>query len=53
MMLQALMKSNPGSDYIYVVDTRPKVTPFTVACTVKGAVTHTAVMFPPTAERHG
>lgn len=27
-MLQALMKSNPGSDYIYVVDTRPKVTPF-------------------------
>lgn len=26
MMLQAVMKSNPGSDYIYVVDTRPKVT---------------------------
>uniref|UniRef100_A0A673BC71 Myotubularin-related protein 7-like n=1 Tax=Sphaeramia orbicularis TaxID=375764 RepID=A0A673BC71_9TELE len=25
MMLQALMKSNPGSDYIYVVDTRPKL----------------------------
>lgn len=25
MMLQAVMKSNPGSDYIYVVDTRPKV----------------------------
>lgn len=25
-MLQAIMKSNPGSDYIYVVDTRPKVT---------------------------
>ncbi|KAI4832244.1 hypothetical protein KUCAC02_015218 [Chaenocephalus aceratus] len=25
-MLQALMKANPGSDYIYVVDTRPKVT---------------------------
>ncbi|KAG8014988.1 Myotubularin-related protein 7, partial [Nibea albiflora] len=24
MMLQAVMKSNPGSDYIYVVDTRPK-----------------------------
>ncbi|KAM7418359.1 hypothetical protein PAMA_015810 [Pampus argenteus] len=25
MMLQAVMKSNPGSDYIYVVDTRPKL----------------------------
>ncbi|XP_032390613.1 myotubularin-related protein 7 isoform X2 [Etheostoma spectabile] len=25
MMLQMLMKSNPGSDYIYVVDTRPKL----------------------------
>ncbi|XP_026214615.1 myotubularin-related protein 7b isoform X1 [Anabas testudineus] len=25
MMLQAIMKSNPGSDYIYVVDTRPKL----------------------------
>ncbi|XP_051939739.1 myotubularin-related protein 7b isoform X3 [Hippocampus zosterae] len=25
-MLQAVMKSNPGSAYIYVVDTRPKVT---------------------------
>ncbi|KAM4595189.1 myotubularin-related protein 7b isoform 1-T1 [Fundulus diaphanus] len=25
MMLQALMKSNPGSDFIYVVDTRPKL----------------------------
>ncbi|KAM8842285.1 phosphatidylinositol-3-phosphate phosphatase MTMR7-like isoform 1-T1 [Synchiropus picturatus] len=25
MMLQSLMKSNPGSDYIYVVDTRPKL----------------------------
>ncbi|XP_070712500.1 myotubularin-related protein 7b [Pempheris klunzingeri] len=25
VMLQALMKSNPGSDYIYVVDTRPKL----------------------------
>uniref|UniRef100_H2TFQ1 Myotubularin related protein 7b n=1 Tax=Takifugu rubripes TaxID=31033 RepID=H2TFQ1_TAKRU len=25
LMLQALMKSNPGSDYIYVVDTRPKL----------------------------
>ncbi|CAB1327167.1 unnamed protein product [Coregonus sp. 'balchen'] len=24
-MLQAIMKSNPGSDYIYVVDTRPKL----------------------------
>uniref|UniRef100_A0A8C7PA87 Myotubularin related protein 7b n=1 Tax=Oncorhynchus mykiss TaxID=8022 RepID=A0A8C7PA87_ONCMY len=24
-MLEAIMKSNPGSDYIYVVDTRPKV----------------------------
>ncbi|KAI9536061.1 Myotubularin- protein 7 [Dissostichus eleginoides] len=24
-MLQALMKANPGSDYIYVVDTRPKL----------------------------
>lgn len=53
MMLQALMKSNPGSDYIYVVDTRPKVTPLTVACPVSGAVTHTAVMFLSTAERHG
>lgn len=26
MMLQAIMRSNPGSDFIYVVDTRPKVT---------------------------
>uniref|UniRef100_G3PVV8 Myotubularin phosphatase domain-containing protein n=1 Tax=Gasterosteus aculeatus aculeatus TaxID=481459 RepID=G3PVV8_GASAC len=25
MMLQVMMKSNPGSDYIYVVDTRPKL----------------------------
>uniref|UniRef100_A0A672FMH1 Myotubularin related protein 7b n=1 Tax=Salarias fasciatus TaxID=181472 RepID=A0A672FMH1_SALFA len=25
MMLQAVMKSNPGSEYIYVVDTRPKL----------------------------
>lgn len=25
MMLQAIMKSNPGSEYIYVVDTRPKL----------------------------
>ncbi|XP_028999161.1 myotubularin-related protein 7b isoform X1 [Betta splendens] len=25
LMLQAIMKSNPGSDYIYVVDTRPKL----------------------------
>ncbi|XP_038570524.1 myotubularin-related protein 7-like isoform X1 [Micropterus salmoides] len=25
MMLLAIMKSNPGSDYIYVVDTRPKL----------------------------
>nr|XP_061833201.1 myotubularin-related protein 7-like isoform X1 [Nerophis lumbriciformis] len=25
MILQAVMKSNPGSDYIYVVDTRPKL----------------------------
>uniref|UniRef100_A0A8C3A8E6 Myotubularin phosphatase domain-containing protein n=1 Tax=Cyclopterus lumpus TaxID=8103 RepID=A0A8C3A8E6_CYCLU len=25
MMLQVLMKSNPGSDHIYVVDTRPKL----------------------------
>uniref|UniRef100_A0AAQ5XSI9 Myotubularin phosphatase domain-containing protein n=1 Tax=Amphiprion ocellaris TaxID=80972 RepID=A0AAQ5XSI9_AMPOC len=25
LMLQAVMKSNPGSDYIYVVDTRPKL----------------------------
>ncbi|XP_072322060.1 phosphatidylinositol-3-phosphate phosphatase MTMR7-like, partial [Eucyclogobius newberryi] len=25
IMLQAIMKSNPGSDYIYVVDTRPKL----------------------------
>ncbi|XP_047220662.1 myotubularin-related protein 7b isoform X1 [Girardinichthys multiradiatus] len=25
MMLQAVMKSNPGSDFIYVVDTRPKL----------------------------
>ncbi|XP_049901542.1 myotubularin-related protein 7-like [Epinephelus moara] len=25
MMLQSVMKSNPGSDYIYVVDTRPKL----------------------------
>ncbi|XP_037620770.1 myotubularin-related protein 7-like isoform X1 [Sebastes umbrosus] len=25
MMLQVLMKSNPGSEYIYVVDTRPKL----------------------------
>ncbi|KAM4604225.1 myotubularin-related protein 7b [Polymixia lowei] len=25
VMLQAVMKSNPGSDYIYVVDTRPKL----------------------------
>ncbi|KAK5900146.1 hypothetical protein CesoFtcFv8_009549 [Champsocephalus esox] len=24
-MLQALMRANPGSDYIYVVDTRPKL----------------------------
>nr|XP_057947637.1 myotubularin-related protein 7b isoform X1 [Doryrhamphus excisus] len=24
-MLQAVMKSNPGCDYIYVVDTRPKI----------------------------
>nr|XP_029544621.1 uncharacterized protein LOC115146704 [Oncorhynchus nerka] len=24
-MLEAIMKSNPGSDYIYVVDTRPKL----------------------------
>lgn len=27
MMLHAVMKANPGSDFIYVVDTRPKVTP--------------------------
>ncbi|XP_015226930.1 PREDICTED: myotubularin-related protein 7-like [Cyprinodon variegatus] len=27
MMLQAVMKSNPGSDFIYVVDTRPKHRP--------------------------
>ncbi|KAM9313819.1 myotubularin-related protein 7b isoform 2-T2 [Pholidichthys leucotaenia] len=32
MMLQAVMKSNPGSDYIYVVDTRPK----TVLCASLG-----------------
>lgn len=40
MMLQALMKSNPGSDYIYVVDTRPKVTLFIfmIVCMVNGAV---------------
>uniref|UniRef100_A0A1A7YLX3 Myotubularin related protein 7b n=1 Tax=Iconisemion striatum TaxID=60296 RepID=A0A1A7YLX3_9TELE len=25
MMLQTVMKSNPGSDFIYVVDTRPKL----------------------------
>ncbi|KAM4750736.1 myotubularin-related protein 7b isoform 2-T2 [Anableps anableps] len=25
LMLQAVMKSNPGSDFIYVVDTRPKL----------------------------
>uniref|UniRef100_A0A1A8GEV9 Myotubularin related protein 7b n=1 Tax=Nothobranchius korthausae TaxID=1143690 RepID=A0A1A8GEV9_9TELE len=25
VMLQAVMKSNPGSDFIYVVDTRPKL----------------------------
>ncbi|XP_020788650.1 myotubularin-related protein 7b isoform X1 [Boleophthalmus pectinirostris] len=25
MMLQTIMKSNPGSEYIYVVDTRPKL----------------------------
>ncbi|XP_037327403.1 myotubularin-related protein 7b isoform X2 [Pungitius pungitius] len=25
MMLQVMMKANPGSDYIYVVDTRPKL----------------------------
>ncbi|XP_029356200.1 myotubularin-related protein 7b isoform X2 [Echeneis naucrates] len=25
MMLQAVMRSNPGSDFIYVVDTRPKL----------------------------
>uniref|UniRef100_A0A3P9LJ15 Myotubularin related protein 7b n=1 Tax=Oryzias latipes TaxID=8090 RepID=A0A3P9LJ15_ORYLA len=25
MMLQAVMKANPGSDFIYVVDTRPKL----------------------------
>ncbi|KAM3865052.1 myotubularin-related protein 7b [Diretmus argenteus] len=25
IMLQSVMKSNPGSDYIYVVDTRPKL----------------------------
>lgn len=39
MMLQALMKSNPGSDYIYVVDTRPKVTLFIarIACMLQGA----------------
>lgn len=24
-MLQAIRKANPGSDFIYVVDTRPKV----------------------------
>jgi len=26
-MLQAIMKSNPGSRFMYVVDTRPKVSP--------------------------
>lgn len=41
-MLQALMKSNPGSDYIYVVDTRPKVTLFIArfGCKGSGAVLH-------------
>lgn len=37
-MLQALMKSNPGSDYIYVVDTRPKVTLSALVWTVNGEV---------------
>lgn len=27
-MLQAIRKANPGSDFIYVVDTRPKVSTF-------------------------
>lgn len=51
MMLQAVRKSNPGSDYIYVVDTRPKVALF-VARLVRvgdGAV----ITVSSTAECHG
>lgn len=38
-MLQAIRKASPGSDFIYVVDTRPKVGVTTLVC-VFAAVNH-------------
>lgn len=30
-MLEAILRSNPRSDFMYVVDTRPKVSPFVLS----------------------
>lgn len=37
-MLEAIMKSNPGSQFMYVVDTRPKASPY---CRTEMGVTET------------